>query len=797
MSDKLLNNIEDLPFDISFPYDVQLDLSYFLNFCIDQIKDGKFFPGKIGQSLLEQIESAEVLFEPIKDTALLVEHKEMLDILFTVVFPVGAQNNHFSAALGPFSFEPIYATERFMELMPQNQNTKISNNIVGQDIGKGKLVKACLSILNQIYKKDIHFNRPLIFTIRDGETGLIRYFKMDHDERFYKVIPKKDVEPLDEKVLQHLLNNPLDADELVKYLKPENYIFTGLLIIDFVDITGQESISAIKNDLLEKNALLKQDTFDTIQDNVRALFGLKDITLGVAMFNKHKKALTYRSKATWKSIVLDAMDESECGDYQNSVYGLLETKPMHVVEDLKKLDNITPIEQKLISEGVENIAIASLKYEEEFLGFLELSSEVPGDINIVNAARLLDILPMFCLAIQRVNDEYENEVRAIIQERCTSIHPTVEWKFMEEGMKIWDMQSNGEKTEFKDVTFKDVYPLYGMVDVRGSSKARNEAIRDDLMENLSMVKGVVNNILKDKPMPILDELLFRIGKKELMLQDGLHAGEESDITAFLKKEVNPLLNHFKITNPDLNIVISDYYDQLNTDFGIVYNRRKAFEDTITIINDTISLFLLEAEEKAQEIFPHYFEKYKSDGVEYNLYIGSSMVKGQQFDPVYLKNFRLWQLLNLCEIANRINDIKDLFPMDLEVTFMVLVHSDTLSIRFRQEEKKFDVDGAYNMRYEIIKKRIDKAYIKGTNERLTQPNKLAIVFTNDREKEEYIEYIEYLQSIGYLNGTHSLHELEDLPGAYGLKAIRSDIAFNHLDRNLDSDVINSLIETIEK
>ena len=60
----------------------------------------------------------------------------------------------------------------------------------------------------------------------------------------------------------------------------------------------------------------------------------------------------------------------------------------------------------------------------------------------------------------------------------------------------------------------------------------------------------------------------------------------------------------------------------------------------------------------------------------------------------------------------------------------------LSIRFRQDEKQFDVDGAYNIRYEIVKKRIDKAYIKGTSERLTQPGKIAIVYSRDKEIGEY-------------------------------------------------------------
>ena len=41
----------------------------------------------------------------------------------------------------------------------------------------------------------------------------------------------------------------------------------------------------------------------------------------------------------------------------------------------------------------------------------------------------------------------------------------------------------------------------------------------------------------------------------------------------------------------------------------------------------------------------------------------------------------------------------------------------MTISFRMDEKQFDVDGTYNARYEIVKKRVDKAYIKGTTERV--------------------------------------------------------------------------------
>ena len=33
-----------------------------------------------------------------------------------------------------------------------------------------------------------------------------------------------------------------------------------------------------------------------------------------------------------------------------------------------------------------------------------------------------------------------------------------------------------------------------------------------------------------------------------------------------------------------------------------------------------------------------------DGVDYNIYVGASLVENREFNPIYLKNLRLWQLI---------------------------------------------------------------------------------------------------------------------------------------------------------
>ena len=66
---------------------------------------------------------------------------------------------------------------------------------------------------------------------------------------------------------------------------------------------------------------------------------------------------------------------------------------------------------------------------------------------------------------------------------------------------------------------------------------------------------------------------------------------------------------------------------------------------------------------------------------------------------------------MCEMENVAYTLRNFMNHDLRVASLILVHSNPLAIRFRMDEKQFDVDGAYNIRYEIIKKRIDKANIK--------------------------------------------------------------------------------------
>ena len=127
------------------------------------------------------------------------------------------------------------------------------------------------------------------------------------------------------------------------------------------------------------------------------------------------------------------------------------------------------------------------------------------------------------------------------------------------------------------------------------------------------------------------------------------------------------------------------------------------------------------------------------------------------------------------------DTNSLIPQmtkPLETTQLIFIHSSSIDISFRDDERRFDVEGAYNIRYQVIKKRIDKVRIKGSGERLTQPGKIALVYFNAKSAEEYVGYIRYLQGKNTLQDNLEYLDLEELQGVAGLKALRIGV-------NLDS------------
>jgi len=158
-------------------------------------------------------------------------------------------------------------------------------------------------------------------------------------------------------------------------------------------------------------------------------------------------------------------------------------------------------------------------------------------------------------------------------------------------------------------------------------------------------------------------------------------------------------------------------------------------------------------------------------VEYELYAGQSLLKTLEFSNVHLRNLRLSQVIDMADVTRLVNRVCEELPMPLRTAQLIFAYTSPLDIKFRMDEKRFDVDGDYNVRYEILKKRIDKATIRNGAQRLTLADHISIVYLQDKDREEYLGYLSYLRQAGYVDGKVEDLVLDPLQSVNGLRALR--------------------------
>jgi hypothetical protein len=761
-----------------FPFRTTLSLSPLIAYWENKEKTDPSCNAARVRELADLLRNTPDLIGTISDTSIIEQQVDTVDILMEDIFPSALWENELMAAVVPFRFESFYATPKLEELQLLGSGDYSQKlNIDNKRLLFRLMLSAYTIILEKFYNANFHIDEPFIFTIKDKFTGLPRHYKLSIDMKFMEVKAKGELKKLDAREINFLINRYNDLDLWMLKLPPENFEFSGFSIYDFTEVTNEETISSLRFDLLDRGSVSTEEGFLNLQQKLRILFGLPDIKLGFASCPALRDFDTSYARRIWNGLVLTHDCDITLEDLDNSLYEpVLKRGNTIVVEDLNVFSEPGKVEQKLLSSGIRNLIIAPLEYDGRIMGLMELASPIPGELNALSTIKLREILPLFALAINRSLDELRSSIQSIIKEKYTAIHPVVEWRFTQAAVNLLDKMERNASPEIEPIVFREIYPLYGSSDIRGSATERNKAIQGDLLEQLVLAKEVILAVKDSMTLSILDELMYKIDKYSLNILSELGTGDEVLVLDFLRTEIEPLFNHFLKKQPSSTEAILAYKAAINNPYRVVYNKRRAYEESLFMINETISTFLDREEEKAQHTFPHYFEKYKTDGLEYNIYIGGSLLNSGDFEPIYLKNMRLWQLMLTCEIARRIHKLRANLKLPLEITQLLLVHSDPISIRFRMDEKKFDVDGAHNIRYEIIKKRIDKATLLDSQERLTQPGKIAIVYTQQKEAQEYYRYIDFLQSEGYITEDVEHLEVEDMPGVTGLKALRLTVNF---------------------
>jgi hypothetical protein len=772
-----------------FPFRSEISLKPLIDFWT-RAADGGSAKGALARMVAEEVKKAPELLTPITSCSTIAQHKDLLDVLMTAVFPPAAWEQSYGAAMAPFQLRGFYATPRMRQLlMTEDGKLKGRVNIEERLVGAMRRAYAYALILKRVYGIEFDVDYPIVVTATDPETGLDRHFRIFFDDQFVEVDTVGPKPSLPDDVEHRVYSNALEATGLEDLLPADRFVFRGITIFKCVDITDQEVLSQLKRDLIDRESIVSQTHFMGLQQRLRTLFHRPELRLSLGAIDDGRVLiLNYDATHEHQCIFADSKHH-QMSEFAGSVFerAVKSGQPV-IVGDLAELRPRTAVEDQIAAKGVRGMLVAPLHYQDKVIGTLTLQSPNVCDLDATHLPKLNEVLPLFSMAVQRSMDELNVRIQTEIKERFTAIHPVVEWRFRKAVLDELEHDETVSGVELQPIVFEHVHPLYALSDIRGSSTQRALAIQSDLMTQLRLARDVVEAAYDARRLPALDHLRYRIDEHLTQIAHDLAAGDEVGVIAFLRTDVESLFDHVAGFGEGVARRIEAYRAALDPRLGAVYRQRRLFEQSVTRISETISEYLDLEEEAAQSMMPHYFEKQTTDGVDHQIYVGGALLQDGQFDPLYLKSLRLWQLMVVCGIAARAERLTASLPVPLEVTHLVLVQHAPLSIRFRPDEKRFDVDGAYDMRYEIVKKRIDKALVKGSSERVTQPGRIAIVYSNTAEAAEYRGYLDYLRHLGYVGPEIEELELEELQGVHGLRALRATVTLREApDRSVALDV----------
>lgn len=736
------------------------------------------------QRILDKAKEFPELLNGITNLNFFEKNETLMKELLRDLFPPMLTGNEIKAIGFPFYNFFFNPTQRFQNIL-KNAGENFDMFIKGLDPHRFYVMSCCI-ILRNFYNVPLNLSMPFIFDI-PNEEGIVNHYRFLNNVDFIDVNPLENFKRLTEEEISELLDNFEDYELWKEKFPPKSWELKGFAVVNFFDATTEIAVSNLKTKLinLEDDENLKPE----LNKIFRSIFQVPDLELGYTSINhEENKFVKTPINGVIDSFILSGFNHSRnellCEKNFNT---LVESRKYFSISDVEKVYREFPdsdFAKQFYELGIKSAIFAPIIKNKKVLGIIELVSRKKM-LNSINAQKMEIVMPYLEDTMDRLYDGIETRIQAIIQREYTAIHPSVYWKFRQEAERHIGFYREEFDLPYRKITFENLTPLFGQTDIRNSSVSRNLAIKKDLEINLMLISDVFKDLSSDNDLESINLKLIHF--QELLAKD-LKADTESQVQNFIHNEVHPLLESIKLQNVNYNQIVTDYHKQLDSKTELVYQFRKKFDDSLSSVNKFLADILDKRQEEQQQRFPFYYERFKTDGVEHNMYIGSSIEPELTYDPIFLKNLRLWQLRVICESELHYKKYKETLDYSLDVSSLILVYSTPISIRFRMDEKRFDVDGSYNARYEMIKKRIDKSLIKNSDERITQPGKISIIYSQDREREEYLKLIKILQGQNVLSTIEEL-EVEDLQGINGLRALR--VSVNYEAKDVDYEFVEGI------
>lgn len=762
--------------------DIKLSLRPFIAYLERRTEAEKTVKVNFYKYILGQFNAYPELKDPILPENT-YRYTELFELIYTALSPVITEEKEQYWALStPISPCFHYGTDAFYGVLMDEGKCKLKADLAlppKKEMEKNLLSAFYNIVMERFYNFSLTGNQLIIHSIVDPETHLLRYYRLNVDTRFLDVKTNARLPEYNLKDVKDYIKDERNTLKiLTKLIPPELFSIEGISIVTLTDVTGEYALETVKNLVIHHNESQQGLHTKEIAMALKTLVGTDQIDFGMVPYIKLNNKLQINELSGFNSILVQLAREQGQREieYNHLIDDYISSPRTLIFPEISEEEFLTyPMLKLLGTAGIKSYALFPLYYNAKLVGCLELYTKDSSLFNGHTLSKIEAAFPLLAQLFQSVIVDFNNDIQDVIMDKFTALQPSVQWRFHEAAYNYIQSGARDRNFPIEPVFFKDVYPFYAAIDIRNSSIQRNAAIRRDLYAHFEILESTLHSIRENAGNCTENEI-----PKAAAVWSYKHLDELSDREIFktedyLQRQIPNALQHLKETYPELEGVVNNYY-MLTGNKGKIFENRARYEKSMQMINVAVTRHLDEFNAELQSIYPCYFEKFRTDGVEFDLYLGQSIAPGISFPSGILQDFRLRQLRVLAEIARTTNNLGPYFSTPLETTQLIFVYEKLIDISFRIDEQRFDVEGSYNIRYQMVKKRIDKAFIKDTTERLTQPGKIAIVYFNSSEAKEYTGYIKKLQAKRLLNDDLEYLELEELQGVEGLKALRIGVKY---------------------
>jgi hypothetical protein len=722
-------------------------------FGLEMIKGVEQKHGEMGESNMEPYEGVFEMIHSLQD-GLRLEEKG----LWGLGYPIPQQ--------------AFYGTSEFYAFIESDAR------IISEDkkTGLSPIQQLLYSVILERFYEIPTSTNMLLYKLE--QESVDHYYELGVDFSFVDIQPKGKLPVIDLTTLRDKDEYCLeDLEPVFQLLDPDKFTFSGFTILTLEDKTAAYVSDWLHTMIANLSQYKEEQFFGELHKILSTIAGSKEILSSLLPVLELNGYPILTSDFTRDSIFFRELQKRNISGVIDPATTAYLEKPYPVLYGIEKsLDTEDRLFRELIErEGLASYISIPLKHQQSLVGFLELYSYVPNRLDKTTMMIWKTFIPLLTQLTAEIVFLFKNSLERVILNNFTALNPAVEWRFNEVAAgQLAAYIRKEEKPPMDKVRFEKVYPIYGAIDVKGSTQLRNRIYRKDNLSKIDHLEHFLETLPLDKQEDLIAGLRRRTGKMRNWLEATDYEKHMLDVFSFLHEELFEILESIKAENPVHKSAIEIFVNQQK---GLGGNHTDDFETSLQQLNYLIKDEVRQFNATVQDVFPSYFELFRSDGIEYDMYVGQSITPTKAFEPSFLREIRKQQIISMARIGKRAAEVATSLVVPMQVTLLIFVHTSTIDISFREDERRFDVEGGYNIRYQMVKKRIDKVRIKNSKERLVRPNTLAIVFQGDTLEMEIGNLLTEVVASGLLKPDFEICTLEEIQGVSELQAVRADIVLN--------------------